>query len=235
MLKTISLAAALSLAAGAASAASIKVETYSQEAYEAYLSGKTSIVEDFENIVPSSRQVSPVVTAVGTFDTLGGKGTGTSVIGDGTKLAVRTEGDNHSGRRNTTPGGQFYLDTNDTFGLKWDVSFMNGASFDSVAFSLTDAADNGARLVISAMGDVLDTLINEPNMNQKFVVVSFEDMIDSAMIKLTNTNGGGKPKTNDGFSIDDATVSVAAVPLPAAGLLLMGALGALGLRGRRKA
>ena len=236
MTKTLTLAAALALGATAASAASIKVETYTQEAYQAYVAGASrTVVEDFENIVPSSREVPLVVSAVGTFDTLGGRGTGGSVIGTGKDLAVRTKGTTHFGRKNTTPGGQFYLDSNDTHGMMWNVGLADGAMFGSVAFSLSDATDQGARLEISAMGDVLDTLIGLPDMNLQFVVISFEDMIDSAMIKLTNRTGNGGLKTNDGFSIDDATVSVAAVPVPAAGLLLMGALGALGLRARRKA
>jgi hypothetical protein len=39
-------------------------------------------------------------------------------------------------------------------------------------------------------------------------------------------------KINDGLSIDDITVS--SVPLPAAGFLLLGGLGAMGFAARRK-
>lgn len=237
MIRTIALTAALALGATAASAASIKVETFSQEAYQAYLAGTNrATAEDFENIVPSSQELALVTTAVGIFDTLGGKGTGSSVIGTGTDLAVRTKGKNHSGRKNTTPGGQFYLDSNDTFGIGWNVGLAGDMSFNSVAFSLSDAADQGARLEISAMGEVLDTLVKLPNANVKFVVISFEEMIQSAMINFTNFGKGETLRTNDGFGIDDATVaSVSPVPVPAAGLLLLGALGGLGLRARRKA
>ena len=232
MIRTFAITAALALGATAASAASIKVETFSQDAYSAYLAGQNrSIVEDFEGIVDTSREVPTVNTAVGIFDTLGGKGSGTSVIGTGTELTVRTKGKNHSGRTNTTVGGQYYLDSNDTFGVQWDVGLAGGAMFNSVAFSLSDGADQGAQLEIMAMGETLASFVDMANANVQFVVVSFEQMISAASITLTNMGANG-PRTNDGFGIDDATVS--AVPVPAAGLLLLGALGGLGLRARRK-
>ena len=235
MIKTFAAAAALALGATAASAASIKVETFSQQAYSDYLAGTSrSTVEDFEGIVTSSQELAIVETAVGIFDTLGGKGSGGSVIGTGTDLTVRTKGKNHFGRTNTTPGGQFYLDSNDTYGMVWAVGLEDDSLFNSVAFSLSDGADQGAKLEITAMGQVLDTFVNFPNASVKFVVISFEEMIDDALIRLSNLDGNDL-RTNDGFGVDDATVaSVAPIPVPAAGLLLLGALGGLGLRARRK-
>ena len=235
MIKTLAITTALALGATAASAASIKVETFSQQAYADYLAGTSrATIEDFEDLVPSSQELAIVETAVGIFDTLGGKGTGGSVIGTGTDLTVRTKGKNHFGRTNTTPGGQFYLDSNDTFGMAWAVGLEGAATFNSIAFSLSDGADQGAQLEITAMGQVLDTFVNFPNASVKFVVISFEQMIDDALIRLSNLEGTGL-RTNDGFGIDDATVaSVAPIPVPAAGLLLLGALGGLGLRARRK-
>lgn len=236
MTKTITLAAALALGATAASAASITVETYSRSAYAAYLAGTNSrTVEDFENIVPKSAEISPVATAVGIFDTLGGTGTGGSVIGTGTQLAVRTKGSNAFGRTNTTDGGKFYLDTNDTFGIGWDVALAGGMSFNSIAFSLSDAADQGAQVEISADGEFLRQLVDFKNASVQFVVVSFEEMIDAATINLSNLDGSNGMMINDGFAIDDVTVAVAPIPVPAAGLLLLGALGGLGLRARRRA
>lgn len=235
MIKTFALTAALALGATAASAASIKVETFSQQAYADYLAATTrSTIEDFEGLVPFSQELKIVETAVGIFDTLGARGTGGSVIGTGKDLAVRTKGRNHFGRTNTTPGGQFYLDSNDTYGMAWAVGLEDGSLFNSVAFSLSDGADQGAQLEITAMGEVLDTFVGFPNASVKFVVISFEEMIDDALIRLSNLDGDGL-RTNDGFAIDDATLAVAPIPVPAAGLLLLGALGGLGLRARRRA
>ncbi len=237
MIKTIAIASAIALTAGAASAASITVELFTQDAYDAYVSSfARTTVEDFEGFagaVGTGAEVSPVTTAVGTFTTIGATGSGGSVIGGGDALTVRTQGSNGFGRVNTTVGGSYYLDSNDTFGVDWDAMLGNGAAFNSLAFSLSDAADQGARLRISAGGDELETLLNLPNGNVQFVVVSFENAVTGASIELANMNAAGTMRTNDGFGIDD--VVIAAVPVPAAGLLLLGGLGALRLRSRRKA
>lgn len=236
MIKTLTIAGALALGATAASAASIKVETFSQQAYADYKGGfARTTVEDFEgfaDVIGTGGEISPVETAVGTFTTIGATGTGGSVIGSGEELTVRTQGSNSFGRSNTTVGGQYYLDSNDTFGIEWDVALAGGAMFNSLAFSLSDATDQGARLRISADDSELDTLLDLGNGNVQFVVISFADLVSDAFVELANVNDGGR-MTNDGFGIDDVTV--AAVPVPAAGLLLLGALGGLGLRARRKA
>ncbi len=237
MIKTIAIASAIALTAGAASAASITVELFTQSAYDDYVAGfARTTVEDFEGfagVVGTGAEISPVETAVGTFTTIGATGSGGSVIGGGEQLTVRTQGSNGFGRVNTTAGGAYYLDSNDTFGVNWDAMLGGGAKFNSLAFSLSDAADQGAQLRISAGMDELTTLLNLPNGNVQFVVVSFENAVSGARIELANMNSDGTMRVNDGFGMDD--VVIAAVPVPAAGLLLLGGLGALGLRSRRKA
>jgi hypothetical protein len=48
--------------------------------------------------------------------------------------------------------------------------------------------------------------------------------------------GGGTLARNDGFSVDGAQVRLSAVPVPAAGLLMIAGLGALAaVRARRRA
>ena len=61
---------------------------------------------------------------------------------------------------------------------------------------------------------------------------SFTGVFDQLMLIDTSPLGGG---SKDGYDIDAIKVMPAAVPLPAGGLLLVGALGAIGALRRRKA
>lgn len=223
-------------AAGAAQAATvdISVQTFSLAAFNAHKAGLgSSVTETFEQ--PQGTAASQLSggfnsALVGQFTTLGGDGGGGSVIGDGTDLALRNAP--NFGRVNTTDGGKWFLDSNDTFGVKWDVS--TGGLFDSVAFSLSDAADAGAKLTITADGGFLQSFVGQGNGIVDFIVISFSQKVSGATIALANTAGNGRPKINDGFGIDDATVGVSPVPLPPAAALLVAGLAALGWKGRRR-
>lgn len=230
------IAAALLISAigGAASAASIQVQTFSAAAYDAFVDSTNVIAtEDFEGITSDSfveDDGSGFATSVGTFDTIAGHtGTGSSVLGDGDGITVRDS--NGFGRVNTTAGGSYWLDSNDTQGIAFNAS-AGGSLFDRIAFSLSDAADQGGTLGIfvggTSMTVSLIDLMNQSNGTVQFVVISFADLISSAAIEIRNHAG-----VNDGFGIDD--VVIAAVPLPAGGLLLIGALGLLAGARRRKA
>lgn len=236
MIKTMraALAGAISVAAlslfSAASAATvgITVESFSLTGFNAYKAGlASSVTETFEqNPGVKARELSGGFSSalVGDFTTLGGDGSGASVIGDGQDLGLRNKP--NYGRMNTTAGGKWFLDSNDTLGVGWDVS--TGGLFNAVAFTLSDAADTGATLSVFADGVLLESFLKQKNGVADFIVIAFSQMVSGASIRLSNS------KLNDGFAIDDATVGVAAVPLPPAAALLVGGLAAMGWFGRRR-
>lgn len=170
-------------------------------------------------------------TYVGTFNTLGGVGNGGTVTGlagdTGTSLALRQG--NTFGRENTTTGGHWYLDSNDTYGIGWFVN--TGALFDRVVFNLIDGSDSGAWLSVLADGERVEqrTGAREPDGGVTTVVVQYDQPVVSAFISIANFAAAGSttPVLNDGFAIDDISVNIAPVPLPASVLFLLAALGGL--------
>ncbi|WP_425082251.1 hypothetical protein [Ruegeria arenilitoris] len=178
-------------------------------------------------------------TAVGTFSTLGGVGTGGTVSGlpgnSGSMLALR-EG-NVFGRENVSPnGGSWFLDSNDTWGLNWDVALAGGKLFTKLIFTVSDASDVGGFLRISTGGQNHEVRTGGKlsNGNVQLVTIDFGAPTNSATIALANYSslGGNNPVRNDGFSIDG--VQIAAVPLPPSILLLGGALFGLGFVSYRR-
>ena len=222
--RILGLAAFLGLSALPAAATSITVETWSAGAYATATAGWSTTVETFEGSTPGEIG-GPLATAVGSFTTLGGTGTGGSVTGTGTQLAVRSAP--NYGRVNTTAGGSRFLDSNDTLGMLWSVSLNGGATmFDRIAFSISDVADQGATLQVFADGTWLTTMLGQKNGIVDLVTITFGSHVSSAEIRLANS------RINDGFGIDDVTVG--AVPLPAGGLLLLTGLGGLALARRKR-
>ena len=220
-----------------AQAATISVSTFDAGAYNSSFGAPNHVGEDFENLgaTRGEGEVGPSLgTAVGTFESLGGVGSGGSVTGTGEELALRDG--SLFGRTNTVPqGGSWFLDSNDTWGMKWTVDI--GSLFDQLSFVLNDGSDQGAFLRITAGGESkeLRTGGKLPNGNARTVVIDFGQQVSTAEIVLGNytTSGGERFKLNDGFSVDG--VDVSAVPLPASVLLLGVAMGGLGWAGRRKA
>lgn len=217
--------ALLGLAALPAAAATISVDTWTAGAYTTATAGwGQKTVETFEGFAMGEAS-GPLATAVGQIDTLGGTGTGSSVTGTGTELAIRTAP--NFGRVNTTTGGKTFLDSNDTLGMVWNVALAGGSMFDRIVFTLSDAADQGAKLSILSGEDMLEMILGQKNGTVRRIEIRFGALVSGATITLSN-NG----RLNDGFAIDDATVG--AVPIPAAGLLLLTALGGLGIAARRR-
>jgi len=178
-------------------------------------------------------------TSVGTFSTLGGVGSGGTVSGlsgnTGSMLALR-EGDVF-GRENVSPdSGSWFLDSNDTWGLSWDVALAGGKSFSKLMFALTDASDAGGFLRITAAGESYEVRTGGrlSDGNTQLVTIDFGAPTNSAEISLANYSelGGEGAFLNDGFAIDG--IQVAAVPLPPSVLLLGGALFGLGFVAYRR-
>ncbi len=226
--------ATIALASAAGAATVIDVQTYSASLYAGELASFGARgTEAFEGrasgeVGGKNTPAATLSTAVGTFGTLGGTGSGSTVKGtkgnSGANLYVRNAAVN--GRHNTTAGGKGFLDSNDTLGMVWTISGLG--MFDRVLFNLVDVGDVGATMTITAGGT---TTTIKPGQHDGFintVLVSFSDKVGMATIKLSNN------KVNDGFAIDDAAVGLAPVPLPAAGVLLVAAIGGLGAAARRR-
>lgn len=239
-LSAVAAATTIALATGAG-ATTISVTPYSALDYATYSSSGAFVGENFESLGASKgagEVGTDFVTNVGTFNTIGGVGSGgtvKSLPGDtGTELALRTG--HVYGRKNLLPTtGAWYLDSNDTFGMTWNVA--TGGLFDSVAFLLSDASDKGAYLRISVDGVSSELRSNGAlsNGNVKFVVINFDHAVSAATISLANYNKAGTGYVkNDGFGLDGALVRVSPVPLPPAVLMLGAGVGLLGFAGRRR-
>lgn len=243
-------AAALVLTAGLAQATTITVKTFSVTSYNDKLSGfGNAVVENFEGYtegnVGTGQHGVGFGTSVGTFWTMGGTGTGETVRdpvskgnfagNNGSLLAIRDG--NVYGRTSTTAAltgdmtDDKFLDSNDTFGIKWLVNI--GAMFNQLMFTMTDAADQGARITIEA-GGAVHSFVNGGNGTQRLVHVFFGSAVDTATITFFNTDPRtGAPRSNDGLSLDD--IAVSAIPLPAPALLLIGGLAGLAAFRRKRA
>lgn len=238
------------LSFGAVHAATITVSTYSTGSYNSLTGTGTFVGEDFEGLGTSKGEGQvggSLQTAVGSFSSIGGTGTGGTVTGGdqpsgntGTQLALRNG--NVFGRENLVPtSGSWFLDSNDTIGMIWNVALAGGRQFSRVIFALSDASDQGAFLRITVGTDVHEVRGSGRGAladgNDRLVVVDFGAFIGAAKIELANyaSFGGTTPKSNDGFSIDGLRVEVAPVPLPAGALLLGSALFGLGAAARSRA
>lgn len=225
-----------------ANAATISVSVFDASTYNPSFASGNNVGEDFEDLGDTFGEgevANGFQTAVGTFSAIGGVGSGGTVTGlpenTGTLLALR-DGDVF-GRVNTTPtGGNWFLDSNDTWGMDWTVGLSNATAFTSLMFTLTDGSDTGAFLRIIAGDDVYTQRVNGrlSNGNKSVVLIDFGGAVTSADIRIGNfsSNDSGAFFRNDGFSVDG--IQVSAVPLPAGLLLLGSALAGLGILRRRR-
>ncbi|MFK7744474.1 MAG: VPLPA-CTERM sorting domain-containing protein [Roseobacter sp.] len=203
-----------------------------------------NVGEDFETLgsnLGEGEVGADFATAVGTFNTLGGVGSGGTVTklsgNTGSMLALRDA--NVFGRTNNAPlDGHWFLDTNDTFGMQWDVNISDQA-FNQVSFVIQDFSDTGAFVRITAGGEELELRTGKKLSDgaAKVIVIDFGQEMTDATIILGNytTIGGEVFKNNDGFSIDGLQVRMSAVPLPMPILMLGTAIAGLGVIRRRKA
>jgi hypothetical protein len=175
-------------------------------------------------------------TNVGTF--VGGGGSfpdGSTAIncglGDGLSSCVRT---GNVGDRYDVDGDEALLDSNDMERVVWSIPGGSALSqFNQIAFLVTDIDDvQFVRFTIEAAGSLvgLTTVANTvtgglASGRLHLVTMAFDDFVSDLTITMTNGR-------NDGFGID--AIAIAAVPVPAAGLLLLGGLGGLAALKRRK-
>lgn len=211
----------------AANAATIEVTSFDLSAYNSLVGAGSYIGADFEaeGAAQGEGEVAPTFsTAVGSFTSTGGTGSGGTVSGlagnTGEELALRRG--NVYGRTDQV-GGTWFLDSNDTYGIEWSVS--TGSMFNTVMFALTDHAEYST-MTIEA-GGMTRTISGIGGSVSQLIAIDFGSLVSSAVITLDQA-------TNDGFSIDGAQVGVAPVPLPAAGFLLIGGLGGLAMMRRFK-
>ncbi len=243
-------AATLSTLPFMAQAATINVSVFDAASYNpTYGAIGTVVTEDFESLGATNGEGevgASLTTSVGDFSTLGGTGTGGTVSGlsgnGGTELALRDG--SVFGRTNTTPNvGQWFLDSNDTFGMRWDVSLLGNAAFDFLTFSLMDANDVGGFLRITTATDSYELRLTGdpklPNAAIRLVTIDFGADVTAATIELENFRSDGTTNfLNDGFSVDGIQVfsdfNVQEVPVPASMLLLGSAVVGFGVAGRRR-
>ena len=154
---------------------------------------------------------------------------GASQVEPRRKIAVRSGAEGIYGRYNTTPGGATWLDSNDREGIDWTFVAPDGVTFQRLAFFLIDLDDVGDSLfsisVNGAQGVPRPGSESVANGQLHLITLLFDRPVNLFKIRLTNG-------TADGFGLDGARL--AAVPLPAAGLLLLGTLGGLAVLARRR-
>lgn len=178
----------------------------------------------------------PQNTKVGSFTSLGGLGSGASKINDGAGLEVRGDNDMNWGRFNADKldndliGGK-WLDSNDTLGMKWDISGLG--KFNTLAFFLIDAADVGGKFSIKVGQSLFSQVLGgdglTKNGNIQLVTILLPEAVSHLTVELFHD------RLNDGFGVDGATIAnVAPVPVPPAAALLVSGLFALGVARRRR-
>jgi hypothetical protein len=183
-----------------------------------------------EKYVASSKKF---ITAVGKFrvsqDALDDDGE----VNPG-KLMIESTGTGEYGRGIDKESEDFWLDSNDTQRVRWDLEGFD-PTFDGLGFYLVDANDYGATLILRyRSGENVNIKINTglSNGNVAYVSLNAHSSILGAYLIFDNNGKDSKEEktTNDGWSIDN--VSVVKVPEPTSIALM--SLGIIGLLFARK-
>lgn len=228
------LAAALMVATSASASLAVSVQVTGFDlasataAKNTFISGKIIAQgEDFEGFTDGDRGAS-INTAIGTFST------NASQTIDGLGLGID---DGRDGRTNTTPAGRLYLDSFDARVVTLDLNLSPLAT--GLGFFMSDLDDQGGNTFMEVFAGAT-SLWNQaliPGTDKRdsgeviFVGIDFGGaMVDKLVFTVNDTVS---PLNQDGIGFDDFHVT--AVPLPAAGwMLLAGVASLMGMR-RRKA
>jgi len=204
-------------------------------------SNTQTVIENFESFTAcdgtnaGSCSATPINSKVGRFTGIDGAVSGDSPVAPLDEAVIR--GIDQFGRFNTTSGGSNYIDSNDQRGIQLQMP-GDFPEFDRMAFFLMDIDDVGTfdfRIAARTLNTdtqlvELDILQNKTAWNSgvlHLVKIDFGRNVSRANIRMLNTTAEA-----DGFGADD--FYVAAVPLPAGGLLLLTALGGLGFASRKR-
>lgn len=241
-LRGLAVAAALSIGS-AAGAASVNFEAFAPSDVTGALAyadslrqpGEAATNEDFEsfNAWGTNGGTQNPTTSVGKITAIGGKGQGTSVIGDATKLQVRGDAPMAWNRINTTSGGNNWLDSNDTYGMKWEVGGL--PSFNALSFVLTDVADQGGKFSVTVGDTLFSDLLGGSGRLVDGGIYVFSILLPEAVNSLTVLLHNSTLK--DGFGLDHirvANTDASPVPLPPAALLIVAGMGMIAVVRRRR-
>lgn len=192
-------------------------------------------------------------TAVGSFRSILPEGSGSTEVPPDTHAIVRSisQDDETFGRYDADrdfadagpDGTNNYLDSNDNTGIRLNVPGTSGNTFmfDRLSFLLTDVDDvssiqfelsadtawnSGSTSITPNVFVLADEGDPKPADGSVFLAtLNFSDLVNGVQIDMTSDRG-------DGFGAD--SFSITAVPLPAAGWMLLAGIGAIGAVSRRK-
>lgn len=160
--------------------------------------------------------------------------TGATIVQDGPRGTANNR--NVLANALGAPDGSFFeIGTNAIVEFTFGQVFTGPASVLEVTFGSRGAFDEDTRLIglLNGVQTVLAEFTNDDIGGDGAIAIAFTGIFDALRFQDFSQTGPDTGTLVDGIDID--SVSVSPIPVPAAGLLLVGALGALGLARRRAA